>query len=342
MVKNLISKQLSDQIGGGASLRFINAAGAIDTGSLGYQIAIDTLTAIRRDVVEQKFFEIPFADFVPLVVGEGAFAQNILTNLVLSTGEDFEAGNINTGHNNTRISTVDAGVTPKTVQVINWAKEIGYTVFDIQQAVTASNWDLIEGKLRALKKNWDLGLQEIAFLGSKTNAGVPGLLTSKEVNVNKTLITKALAEMTADELNAFAAKFLSTCFDNANKTQLPNRLLLPASDYLGLVNAQSAQFAIKSKLEFLEEAFAKVVPGFKITFTPYGELASMKSRGVTATRYVAYRNEAETARMDVPVDFQTTAPNSLNNFSFQSVAYGQYTGAQFYRPAEALYFDIDE
>lgn len=341
-MNNLISKQLSEQIGGGASLRFVNSGGAIDTTSLGYRIAIDTLTAIRRDVVEQKFFKIPFADYVPVVVGEGAFAQSILTNLVISSGEDFEAGNINTAGNNARVSTVDAGVTPATIAVINWAKQIGYTIFDIQQAVSASNWDLIEGKARSLKKNWDLGLQEISFLGSKTNvAGVPGLLTSKEVNINSSLISKPLSSMTADELNEFAEKFLAACFANSNSTQLPNVLLLPSSDFLGLVNASSAQFPLKSKLQFLEEAFGKAVPGFQIVHTPYGEADNMKTRGVSATRYVAYNKEVETLRMDVPVDFTTTAPNSLNNFSFQSVAYGQYTGAKFYRPAEALYFDIN-
>jgi hypothetical protein len=42
--------------------------------------------------------------------------------------------------------------------------------------------------------------------------------------------------------------------------------------------------------------------------------------------------------MDIPVDFTTTQPNSINNFSFEDVAYGQYTGVGFYRALETLLF----
>lgn len=339
-MKNLINSELKNQIGGGAEMRFINANGSVDPTSLGFQIAIDTLTYIRKTVVEQHFYEVPFADFIPTVVGEGAFSQSILTNVTFSNADDFESGVIDTGSDNSRIATVDAGVAPKTVAVINWAKEIGYTVFDIEQALRASNWDIIEGKVRARKKNWDLGLQEIAFLGSKTNKNVTGLLTSAEVNVNTALITKPLSSMTAAELNAFAASFMSSFWTNSGSTRLPNNFVIPASDYLGLANTMSEQFPVKSKLEFLQEAFGKMSPGFRITWTAYGDAARMATRGVNHARYAAYYFDPETIRMDIPVDFTTTAPNSLNNFSFQDVAYGQYTGVGIYRPLEVLYYDI--
>jgi hypothetical protein len=42
--------------------------------------------------------------------------------------------------------------------------------------------------------------------------------------------------------------------------------------------------------------------------------------------------------MDIPVDYTNTLANSLDNFNFQNVGYGQFTGVQTYRPLELLYF----
>jgi len=42
--------------------------------------------------------------------------------------------------------------------------------------------------------------------------------------------------------------------------------------------------------------------------------------------------------MDIPVPYTTTQPNSLNNFSFADVGYGQYTGTNVYRNLEVLRF----
>ena len=54
--------------------------------------------------------------------------------------------------------------------------------------------------------------------------------------------------------------------------------------------------------------------------------------------YALYRYDAESIRMDVPVNYTPTQPNSLNNFQFQNAAYGQYTGVGFYRNLETLLF----
>ena len=43
--------------------------------------------------------------------------------------------------------------------------------------------------------------------------------------------------------------------------------------------------------------------------------------------------------MNIPLDYVTTQFNTLDNFNFQNVAYGQYTGTTIFRPLEVLYFD---
>jgi hypothetical protein len=42
--------------------------------------------------------------------------------------------------------------------------------------------------------------------------------------------------------------------------------------------------------------------------------------------------------MNVPVDYTVTQANSINNFQFQDVTYGQYTGVVQLRNLETLLF----
>ena len=326
----------------GMTLR--NANGDIDESSLGYQIAIDTLTYIKKQVTEQKFYEIPVADYVPVAVGDGAFSQNILTNLAINTSGDFEQGIINQGIGNDRLAGADAGISSKSIVVTNWAKAVSYSIFDIEQALVANNWDLIESKHRARKKNWDLGVQMIAFIGSLHDSNTLGLYTQTQVNSNTALIAATLSSKTADQFAAVVAGLLAAYQSNCAYTAMPTHFIIPQDDYLGLAAPVSNTYPFNSKLEYLKRAFAELVPGgVKILPCVYGVPAYNKTRINTSTgyhRYILYRHDPESVRMDIPVDYTVTQPNSLNNFSFQDAAYGQYTGVWAYRQLEMLYFDF--
>lgn len=332
----------------GMSLR--NAAGDINDNSTGFQIAIDTLTFIKKQVVEQKFYEVEggLAKYVPLEVGDGAFSQSILTNLEYSSGGDFETGIINTGTANDRLAQADAAVSSKTVQVANWAKGIGYSIFDIEQALAANNWDPVIAKERSRKKNWDLGLQALTFMGLKSNpTAFPGLLTSPTINVNNTLIQQPISEMNAAELNTFVATLISAYFTNTNKTARPDRFIIPYSDFFGLqtmtpnvIGAGEGNYPI-SRLEFLLRAFrlASQNPSFEILPLAYCDADTNSAWGVDKQIYLLYRYDRDSVRMDLPVDYTVTQANTMNNFQFQSAAYGQFTGVHFYRELEGLLFE---
>ncbi len=62
-------------------LELQNADGDIDPTTLAYQYATDRLTYIRARYVEQTFYEVAPADFLSVLVGEGAFSAQIVTNL---------------------------------------------------------------------------------------------------------------------------------------------------------------------------------------------------------------------------------------------------------------------
>ena len=120
--------------------------------ALGYEINITTLTTIMKKITEQRYFQIAPADFIPLRVGEGAWSTNLVTYRSFNLSDDFETGIINTGANNARLATGDAGVDSLSVAVVNWAKSIGWSLFDLQLAAKSGNWDLITAKEKSRKK----------------------------------------------------------------------------------------------------------------------------------------------------------------------------------------------
>lgn len=308
--------------------------------ALGYEVAITTLSTIVKRISEQKFFEVAPADFIPVRVGEGAWSSNLLTYRSYDMADAFESGFINVGSG--RLSTPDAGVDSLTVQVFNWAKAIEWTIFDIELAAKSGNWDLIAAKEKSRKKNWDLGVQRIAFLGANGQNGVGGnclgLLNQAGITVNSTLITQPISAMSDTQLATLQKGIVEAYRSNSNRTCFPSAFVIPESDYNGLAAQSSTAFPIKSKLQLLEEGFQVICrnKNFKILPLAYADVAS--SGGVlTKQTYVLLNYDEESIRMDVPVDYTNTLANSINNFQFSNVGYGQVTGCLAYRPLELLY-----
>lgn len=335
----MLARRHNARSAAGMTLR--NANGDIDPTTLGYQIAIDTLTYIKKKMVEQKFYKVAPAKYLPMLVGEGSFSQSILTNLQVSASGDFEEGIINQGIANDRIANVSAGIAPITVPVVNWAKSIGYTLIEIEQALSSLNWDYITGLEKSRKMNYDLGIQMIAFLGSLSTPGVYGLYTQPDVNINTAVITKAISAMDPTEFQSFIAAVVEAYRVNCNRTTYPDTFVVPESDWNGLADPVSPTYPNVMKIEWLQKALDMVCMQ-KVTILPsaYGEASQNTSRGINKQRYALYAKDEETIRMDLPVYYTPTAPNTANNFQFQNVAYAQFTGVRAYRPLEVLYFDF--
>jgi len=322
-------------------LELRNANGDIAPGSTGMQVAIDTLTYIRKQVTEQKFYQFNIEEVVPMVVSEGAFSQQLLTNLSFSTSGDFEEGNINTGGTSSKIAESNAAVAPKYQKVQNWAKQISYSVIDVEQALQANNWDRIYSLHKARKKDWDLGIQSVAMLGLKSdNTNFPGLLTLSNATVDTTTLTAAISSLSDANFQTFVSVILKNYYANSAYTVLPNRFVLPTSDYLGLANAESAAYPMISKLQYLENTFQKMCPDLKIIPNAYCDKDNNKTVlnvGTGYQMYALYRHDQESLLLNVPVDYTVTQPNTTNNFMFQDVAYGQYTGVGLFRNLEMYY-----
>lgn len=310
--------------------------------SLGYEVSITTLTTIVKKISEQKFFEIPPADYLPVRVGEGSWSTNLTTYRSFDIADNFETGIINTGGDNDRLAAADAGVDALNIKVYPWAKAIGWSIFDLEFAAKSGNWDLVAAKEKARKRNWDLGVQRIAFLGARgLNTGATGtcfgLLNQPGVVTNTTVITAPISGLSVANLKTFCQNVVEAYRSNCNRTAWPTHFIIPESDYNGLASQASPDFPIKATIELLEDMFKTICrnKSFKILPLAYGDKAYS---GFATQVYTLLNYDEESVRMDLPLDYTNTLANSINNFQFQNAGYGQFTGVLAYRPLEMLYF----
>ncbi len=326
-------------------MELMNANGDIATTGLAYQYATDRLTYIRSKIVEQTFYTVAPADFVDVIVGEGAWAGSIITNMTIKTAGSFSAGKVNTAGHNARLNVADASVAPFSTPTMPWATANEYSIIDVNMAMFGGNWDIVEMKHRSRKTMWDLGIQNIAFLGDPDDlVNFPGLYSQANVNSNLTAITKKISAMTYTEYDAFVQALIAAYLTNTNQTAWPDTFLIPQDDFAALGGAVSSQYPMISKIEWLQRMFDQIVPGKKVKIAPlaYGMAAYNKTTvnvGTGKARYILMKKNIDTAFMEIPVDFTVTAAGSYNNFNFQDVAYGQYSGVSALKPREILYFD---
>lgn len=341
--QQLLNEMGSSRSGWQPGMSLKNANGDIAPSTLGYQYTIQTTTLIRAKVIEQKFYEVAPADFVPIEIGNGAWMESIQTNLVYDAAGDFETGVVSLS-DPSDLAQVSAGLAPVPAKIVTWAKGYQYSTPEVEKALASDNWDVITAKQSVLKRNWDLGIQKIAFLGMASDpTGVPGLLSNSNVNVNSAIITQAISTMTTTQLQTLIAALLAEYFLNSNNTVLPDTFIMPMSDFLGMGVPYSGQFPIVSMLEYFEKMFQAMTgnAGFKVKGLLYSNQAANAGYWAPAgtNRYCLYRRNSETINMQVPVDFILNAPNTGNNFNWEGVGCGQFTGAIAYRPRELEYFD---
>ena len=309
--------------------------------TLGYEIPITTLTTVLKKVSQQKFFEIPPAEYVPVRVGEGAWSTSITSYRAFDAVDDFSTGIINMGGQNGRLAVADTGVDALSVRVFNWAKAIGWTIFELETAIRAGNWDVVTAKEEARKRNWDLGVQKIAFLGAAGLNGVggaaTGLLNQPGVLVNTSLITKPISSMSPTELSTLLQNIIELYRAGNGRTAWPTAFIIPESDYNGLAAQASPTFPMKTILALLQESLALITrnPNFKVLPLAYGD---KRYSGYNYQTYVLLNQDDNSIRMTIPVDYNSTLQNSIDNFSFQNVGYGQFTGVLTLRPTEIMYF----
>lgn len=303
---------------------------------------INTLTEIKQDVIRQKFFEFNPSDCIPITVGFGAWADDLLKYRSYMTGDDFEEGDIDLARNS-RLSQADVAVDAVKRDVKSWAKQMDYNIIELNQAVLRGNWNLIAEREKSVKQNWDLGIQKVAYKEHSTDPRIRSLYNQIDTDITVdagTTIPAPVADLSDADFDTFKRSLIQTFFDNSNSTAMPDTFIMPSSDFLRLGGASAtAAFPIRGRLELLLEAFKAVTnnDSFQIKGLPYG---SASVSGLSKDRYVLYKKSPDVLEMDIPVPYTSLTAETSNNFQFDTVAYGRYTGVQVYRPKEFMYFDL--
>ena len=326
-----------------AHLEFMNANGGIDPASEGYQFVIETTTQIANGVIEQDFYEIPFGEYLPIDEGTGAFMESIVKNVSYQSAGPFEQGIVSLSAQ-AKIKQVDAGVAPVTTKIYSWNAGYEWNLWEVRKALQADNWDVIASRYEALKENYDLGIQQVAFLGLLLDpTGCPGLLSNASVTINSAIITQYISTMNPTQLASLVANLMAAYFANSNSTKLPTHFAIPMADWLGLDAPWSPTFPNVSIREYLTKAFKMATknPNFEIYGVAYADQANNAGVWEPAgtNRYTLYRNEPKSLKMYNPLDLLINAPATGNNFLFNGVAMAQFTGVQIYKVPEVLYFD---
>lgn len=326
------------------ALMLKNANGDINDLNLGLQTAIDTITFLRKQVVTQSFYEVALTDYGIIEQGDGAYMQNILVTQEVDESDDFEAGNLNQGANDERLSEADAQLHGVNVPIRNWGKAIRWNFIEVQQALQRNSWDLIGARMRSRKRNWDLGIQRTFFLGSLIDTNYPGLLNNPNITVQSSLpggFTALINTLgaTPSQFQTFIADVVQSYQANCGYVKYPDYFIIPSDDYNGLGTATSASFPIGTMLDYLLKTFRGLCgEHFKILPSAYAVPANNAAWGLNKHLYLLGKMDADSGHMNIPVDMVVTAPGTPDNFNYRCVGFGQYTGYNIFRNLDFLGF----
>ena len=300
----------------------------------GISQVIDTLTYVSGKLVEQKFYEIPFEDYVPTVLGEGAFSDEMLYYTNYADSEGFETGLVSNTGRTASLEQVDTHYEAIKGKPIFWAKKTNYTVLELRQAMKMQNLpSLIERRERVRQKEWQLGIQKVAFLGCQ---GQPGLLNNSAITADTASLTGFLSGITSSALNTFVSGIIGSYLANTSGTILPDTFVIPLKDYAGLGSTVDSSFPIKSRMDFLLDAFKGATgnANFKILPCYYCDKANFDG---TNNAYALYHRDEEDLVYNINVDYTVTQFASKDNFNWESAGYGQFTPVVFKRPQSVYY-----
>ena len=312
-----------------------------DAPTAGVKQTVDTLTDIVAGVVEAKYYELAGqkpSDFINIDVGRGAYAGQIFQFASAYVGATFDECIINpasTGvHNNATADIVVDGMSIKN----NFYRQ-KYSISQEELKMAAINkvaFDVVEQKEKARAKNWQLGIQNVLFNGLK-DGSAKGLLNQTDVTVNTSLLPVKIEQMTVAQLKELAGKVISTYFNNANGTYMPNRWLMPTNTFMALGVPYGDTFGMPTIREVLENALkaAGAPADFRIVHALYANDAATGGRG----RHALYNTDVDNIVMYIPKQYTPHPLYAQGSLDMISDAEGQFTGVQLKKPSTFMYMD---
>lgn len=305
----------------------------------GIEQVVTTCTDIIAGAIDTLYYELngqKLSDFVPIEVGRGAYATQLLQyaiNYKANAGRQGLVNPFSNGIAKDANSTIQVGTLTMHNNFWRWTYEVSNELVNIAK-INDETFSIIEENEKARKKVWDLMLQDAWFKGLGDGKSY-GLLNAPSVTVNTTLISAKLSAMTDAQFDTFLAAAPNAFGLNSAYTINFNRLLLPTSDFYSLTKPYG-QYGL-NRLQVLEDAFKRVVGGdFKIVHAKYGETANAAGTGA---RYVFYNADADNICSYLPVPYTPMPLFPQGALDLVSQAHGQFITPYVKRTGAVLYAD---
>ena len=321
-----------------------NLSGVVENAGIGAATGLEQLITTTTDIiagtVNTLYYQLngqKLSDFCPIEVGKGAYATQLLQYAINYKANAGKQGIINptaNGINKDANSTLQIGTLTLKNNFWRWEYSITNELVNMGR-VNAETFSIIEENEKARKKVWDLMLQDAWFEGLDDGVSF-GLLNQPLVNIDTTLMTAKLSEMTDSQFGTFLAAVGNAFGRNSSYTLTFNRMLIPTSDFYGLTQPYG-QFGL-NRLQVLEDAIKRVVGGdFKIVHSKYNEMANAAGNGA---RYVFYNADADNVCSYLPVPYTPMPLFPQGSLDLLSQAYGQFITPYVKRTGAMLYADV--
>lgn len=310
----------------------MNAAGFAD-------IDLTLLTLVERNVTQQKFYTVNPEDFVPFDKTQGGFAEYItVLRSYANIDADLSSWERGVDADNARRNQVGVKMDSVALKMHNLDKMISWSMFELRQSMQTGVWNIVTEKERARKIDYDLAVQKGILLG---DADHKGLLNQAGVTTNTAVLTKKISEMSSVEFKKFLQTLFHEYFANTGYTALPDTLVMPMSDFMGLGVAVDEQYPVFTTMKMrLEDVFKEVTGNANAKIIPLVYCEPKFNNG--SYKYVLYRRSWDTLRAYQPFDYNIVQGATVDGMNYQNTAWARISDVFVNRPAEMLYLTFAE
>lgn len=309
----------------------VNAAGFGD-------IDLTLLTILERNVSQQKFYTVDPTQFVPFDTTTGGWADYItVLRSYANIDADINSWERGNDTDNARRNQVGVKMESVPLKLHNLDKMISYSLFELNQAAQTGIWNLVTEKEAARKRDYDLAVQRAVLLG---DADHKGLLNQADVTNNTTILTKKISAMTSAEFKTLLSTLFKEFFEHSDFTAMPDTLVMPYSDFMGLGVAVDEQYPVFTTMkQRLTDVFREVTGNSNAEIKPLAYCESKFHNG--AYKYVLYRKNFDTLRAYQPYGYSVVQGTTVDGINYQNTAYARISDVFVNRPKEMLYLSFN-
>lgn len=310
-------------------------------------IAVETALETALTEFDQSFATKEYPTFIlpefVTIESQGGYGGKYSEFGELDGRGDLDAGLI--GDSTSSTETADVNVEMVESPIKTWSMSTQWNIQALYEAQEAGlPIDTI--KLENLRNLAMQTLQKVGFVGHVRDTRIKGLLNSDKVETSDVIATKALDEMTAEELLRFFVNIFKAGYKKSGSILVPDTLAIDASDLM-LLRTTTANNIITtdggytSALTQIEAALSDIASR-KVSIKGIPSDFAVGAGTGGKSRAIVYTNEADIVRMNVPVQPETLGELTRKSaLTFESTLYMRFGGVDFRQPDMASYVDYN-